>query len=626
MIIGLFLRNFKTYNSTKFIPLSEGDNFCGLIGSNGIGKSSVLEALDSLFNGYDWNYHINHKKQGLDTTKPHIVPIFAIKKGLVSKDVETIEILSNTFWSIEEKAIHAEYKKTFDSFSKFRERIEITFSKDDYYIIPIGLDWNKTVVTSIIRTENIEQISQSLLNSIFTSIKGLFDYVYIPKDIEATRMAQLETRELQAVLGESLHEIIKGIFTPTQVASLNRELLKFINGLSSNLGNYDFRTSQDRQRAVSKQNIYNLIIEDFFRKRVLHKILEEKYIDIAALSSGEKQQAILELYFYLVTQYRNSKKMLIFAIDEPEASMHISACFEQFEKLFDISKKAHQVLFTSHWYGFIPTMESGFIINISKQKDEHKFDIFNIHKYREEVNSAIKDHKGYLPLEIALKGRNDFVQSILSSIIKENPYKWLICEGSSDKIYLQEYLKDLVYKDKLRIIPVGGIPEIHRLYNQLSVYFDDNVIKKEVKGKVLLLSDTDSSLARVDVKDYDRLKNWRLLRNNEVVNLVKLDAGNVSPSTDIEDALNGKAFHRTLCLFTSDHPELLDFIKPEEEKTETPSSHSLNLRENEITVLKSVFNKPGFKCEFSRKYIEIIKSEEFSIPNWIDVIRNFYKD
>ena len=58
MIIGTILRNFKTYNGINYIPVSHGPNFCGLVGNNGIGKSSVLEALDSFFNAKTWNYNI----------------------------------------------------------------------------------------------------------------------------------------------------------------------------------------------------------------------------------------------------------------------------------------------------------------------------------------------------------------------------------------------------------------------------------------------------------------------------------------------------------------------------------------------------------------------------------------
>lgn len=58
MIVGTFIRNVKTYSGINYIPLSYGQSFCGLLGNNGIGKSSVLEALDSIFNKKSWNYNI----------------------------------------------------------------------------------------------------------------------------------------------------------------------------------------------------------------------------------------------------------------------------------------------------------------------------------------------------------------------------------------------------------------------------------------------------------------------------------------------------------------------------------------------------------------------------------------
>ena len=50
MIIGIFLKNYKVYDGLKFIPLSNGSYFSALFGPNGVGKSSVLEALDTFFN------------------------------------------------------------------------------------------------------------------------------------------------------------------------------------------------------------------------------------------------------------------------------------------------------------------------------------------------------------------------------------------------------------------------------------------------------------------------------------------------------------------------------------------------------------------------------------------------
>lgn len=35
MILGLFIRNFKTYQGMNFVPLSDNHKFCGLLGKMG---------------------------------------------------------------------------------------------------------------------------------------------------------------------------------------------------------------------------------------------------------------------------------------------------------------------------------------------------------------------------------------------------------------------------------------------------------------------------------------------------------------------------------------------------------------------------------------------------------------
>lgn len=81
MIAGLFLRYIKTYSGYNYIPLTDSDPFCGIVGENGIGKSSVLEALDCFFNDRTWNYHTSVSKKGTSTRPPQIVPVFLVEKS-----------------------------------------------------------------------------------------------------------------------------------------------------------------------------------------------------------------------------------------------------------------------------------------------------------------------------------------------------------------------------------------------------------------------------------------------------------------------------------------------------------------------------------------------------------------
>ena len=60
MIIGLFLRSIKTYRQMYFIPVAfnNQNKMINYIGDNGVGKSSILEGLDSFFNKKEYNFII----------------------------------------------------------------------------------------------------------------------------------------------------------------------------------------------------------------------------------------------------------------------------------------------------------------------------------------------------------------------------------------------------------------------------------------------------------------------------------------------------------------------------------------------------------------------------------------
>lgn len=56
MILAVILRNYKCYKGISFIPLRQNihQNMNMIIGDNGVGKSSVLESMDTFFNDAPW--------------------------------------------------------------------------------------------------------------------------------------------------------------------------------------------------------------------------------------------------------------------------------------------------------------------------------------------------------------------------------------------------------------------------------------------------------------------------------------------------------------------------------------------------------------------------------------------
>jgi predicted ATP-dependent endonuclease of OLD family len=641
MIVGILLRYIKTYQGINYIPITTKDNFCGFVGNNGIGKSSVLEALDCFFNDKSWNYNITTKRSGLSTTKPLITPIFLILKEKISVENRPIlELLSNKIWDLEETEIPNANRPLIKEFITQREVIKNSFSKDEYFLFPLGLDYNSKCALSIFNCNSVARTlipeieegqdtlsieNLEILRPILNEVKKLYQYIYIPKDIDPSTFTKLETTEIQALMGESLFEIIEERVPQRTITDINSNLNRFLATLSTELDNYSFRTSTDRQQNLRKNDIYKLIIDAFFNIRKLHKKQGDHWLEISDLSSGEKQKAIIEVTHSLITKHRDNSDNLIIAVDEPESSLHMSACFDHFIKMSNIADSAHQFLFTTHWYGFLPIIEKGSVTSITKKTNKHRFDLISLENYRELVKQQIRNSRGELPYDIRLKSMNDFIQSIVSSILDDNPFNWIICEGSSEKIYFDYYFKELKSDLKLRIIPVGGANEIKRIYEHLVVAIDE--FKKEVNGKIAFILDTDAELVQFETKCTNNVFIKRMVNVEGETTLVNINSNPKAPPTEIEDSLNGKAFYKTLKLYKENYIDYLSFIEPEIDKEEIPSFFALDLRPSQYKDLMNFFDSDNNKYDFALEYIKELSADgnNYIEMSWINEIRTFFE-
>ncbi|MCL7798370.1 ATP-binding protein, partial [Pasteurella multocida] len=410
MIIGLFIRSFKTYQGLHFIPLSNEHNLCGLLGDNGIGKSSVLEAIDCFFNDRAWNLNNITKTK----STPYIVPVFAIDKNIENQEIEELfGRIDSIFRNIESADINiGGGDKSFkDIFLNMHKNAIAKFNSEDYYIIPIGIDDKRSPsfasLDSLFKT-----ISEDDAKKALEAVKNMFDYVYIPKDIDSEAFTRLEAKQMQVLMGESLEKVLNDRITADSLREINNKLNDFISTLDTDLGEYAYRTPTEKQQNIRKMYMNNLFIESFFNIRKLHKKQNEHFIELNNLSSGEKQKALIDVAYKLLKYRRKNGNNLIIAIDEPESSLHISACFEQFNKLFIISRECRQVLFSSHWYGFLPILNKANVCIISKNENIHLFDLINLINYREEILSQIRYSEGKLPYHIGLKSITDLSHSI----------------------------------------------------------------------------------------------------------------------------------------------------------------------------------------------------------------------
>ncbi|MBG0846316.1 AAA family ATPase [Pseudomonas chengduensis] len=358
----------------------------------------------------------------------------------------------------------------------------------------------------------------------------------------------------------------------------------------------------------------------FFESKVLNRKDGRERTPVGDLSSGEKRQALVDVAkAFLLANAAPSHQQIILAIDEPELSLHVSSCFGQFEKLREIAESRIQILITTHWYGFMPIISNG--VAVYCPKNDQPPLLLDLRCFREDIKKLRSDTRGELPVELELKGINDLVQSIIASITT-SAYKWIICEGSADRIYLSHYIKS----PGLFIVPVGGSPAVKKIYNYLYLALED--ARDDIKGKVFCLIDTDKKFESFDGKDSLAGIQIRRIKNDEDsfrTALLKTSDNNASPPTVIEDTLSPTSFISAIDSFRSHklYGELIAQLpeKLTSENNEWPSGFALNLNFTDRRAMEHLFEADGFKVKFALRYTEL--DDPSKKPEWIREIEAF---
>jgi predicted ATP-dependent endonuclease of OLD family len=345
------------------------------------------------------------------------------------------------------------------------------------------------------------------------------------------------------------------------------------------------------------------------------------------MSAGEKRRALIDLAYSLLARSSERGHTVLLAIDEPDASLHTAACHDQFSRLAEIPQLTipqTQVLITTHWYGFLPILQDGMahaMQNVNGRIEFHSFDLYN---YHEQIKQKIKAASSPVALDVELKSHNDLIQAIVSSVIRPNAYNWILCEGLSDKIYLEYYLGDLITNSNLRIIPLGGFKEVRRAYEYLVKPLNDTAYSPN--GRVLCLVDTDAQLPNFEpAKDAKHIDFKRLIYDNKEKECVIVDVNSEkrSPATEIEHALEPK-----------------EFIDTANKLADTPSANALRAIVNKSSYNESSKSAYGYldlapsldekmmsdyfdigdnKVEFAKRYTQAPFLHP--TPQWIESIR-----
>jgi predicted ATP-dependent endonuclease of OLD family len=454
-------------------------------------------------------------------------------------------------------------------------------------------------------------------------LKSIYSYVYIPVEINSESFTKIETEEMQKVFNKEIKDEILKSIKEKEINIINTNLNKFVQDIEIKLNNkYFYDTGDTGTKTLTRTSVLETVLEMYFKKRVLMKgNRNEKTASkkMSELSAGEKREALINLIYVFLEKPEIRDKIVIIGIDEPENSLHTSLCYEQFEKLKKISENV-QVLITTHWYGFLPIVDKGIVHFLKTNEDEiifeEKIDLY-LYPYQTKK----------IPKDFTLKSTNDLVQSIYHSLKAKECYNWLICEGTSDQIYIEYFLKDLVKNKKLNIIPVGGCELVKKFFKFLSLPIEEN-INDETKGKIFCLTDTDSDLRKGDITQNEQLKKKLILKRfskNESefeTELVKFENEINQNSIDIESSLNPTIYIETLKTLTTEEKFNIDESKIKNINGNTTKENLRNLD------IEEFFESEIIKNEFAKKYVkimdEMVNSNEY-IPKWVNEIKTFFK-
>lgn len=495
MIIGLALKNYKTYKNLHYIPISYGSSFSSFLGPNGVGKTSIFEALDKFFYGGEWVIN-NESKRNQD--EAFLSPLFLIpidKIHLAKKDKKIAALISNYFWNTDITEYNPFIKKFKESIESLKK---ISLGVETHYLIFIGV-MNKTNEIHIPHFhKDIEKLldaeddlSKSDLDEFLKKIKSYYRYIYLPAEADSLDFTRMESFYVQKLLDEDIKKKIQDSISKESVKEINDKLKSFIDEINSSLEKYTYKGKKKDQLTIN--DLIDRVFAAYFGIKVLHKKGVGRETIIKDLSSGEKKQALIDLSYALLSRSSHRDYQVVLAIDEPDASMHVAACHDQFEKIANIPRlcdPAPQVLINTHWYGFLPIIRSGNVHSLSNTTSGIDFYSFNLENFREKINQSVKSTKAKYPKEIELKSYQDMIQSVVVSMMRDKSYNWIFCEGLSDKIYLEHYLSDIVEEKNLRIVPLGGFKQVRRVYGYLSGPLSDK--EAGFKGKAICLVDSDA--------------------------------------------------------------------------------------------------------------------------------------
>lgn len=322
MLVGVFLRHFKTYKGARYIPFGiRGlENFNLFIGQNGAGKSSILEALDSFFNNRDFIYNAHQNK-----FDAFVAPLFLIEKNnfkKFDKEVQKILPIISEFFFNEVDVSNSTNYKQYSNFFEHRDCLK-NYSETHYLILnahsPHGdiidsafITFNRNIINKIsaeLPEYKNEKELKKVLDKLKSNLMRIYSYQYIPVETSLNDFLRLESKGMQDLMSENIKERIEKVLNEklpikegrSQSKSLldvvNNDLELFVENVATTIqlidSKYDFEKEYKAKTKLTANHLTDIIVDSFFSKRKLKR--DGKPIE--NMSAGERKKALIDIAY-----------------------------------------------------------------------------------------------------------------------------------------------------------------------------------------------------------------------------------------------------------------------------------------------------------------------------------------
>lgn len=532
------------------------------IGDNGTGKSSILEALNAYFNRGKWIHTTGQKDS-------YVAPLFLLEKKAYNskfsqKALEMVRKLNTFFWNLPRDA--GRYAQTQQALISYIEKLKPEY-ENTHYLLLLGNHhdernslyfptFDKEIKTNILgfewddgAQELRKKSDQTTINKVMVELEQTQTFIYIPAEENIAEFLRLESEDMQELVNRKIKDDIEDVLKkPYSEAAnegvldyINKKLMPYIEDVEETIRKIDATYKFKGATRLTSRDLIAPIIKVFYQKRKL----EKNNKPIADLSSGERKKALVDIVYSFLSQKADTEKEIIFAIDEPEASLDRINRYDSFERIEKIANEYnHQTFITTHWYGLLPIIHKGVIHYLELSEGDDVKPVLKMYDARSFINERKAD-----PDDNYFKSFSDLASSIFSSL-KIKKINWVIVEGIDDKNYLEYYLSNLVsnFHETFRIIPVGGSGNVKVLYEHLYIPIENSAVDR-IQGMIFCMVDKDEGLVKLlfDPKTTNKKLHFKRLQSIKgVIKLLNVNESSTSQKTDIEDALEPEKFYNAI--------------------------------------------------------------------------------